>query len=83
MRTLLSNYFEYRENIFPPYRKKALWEHMEPLRRLWDERYYATEAGEALLLAIYFRIEAAKKLQKQGMKLAGRTPPDPKRGYGL
>lgn len=64
-------YLECRDRILPCFRDKAMWECFEPLRRLWDERYYATEEGEALLYAVYWRMCAAEALAKQGKRMVG------------
>lgn len=67
----LAGFLENQHQIRPHIRRKALWEHTDGLRRLWDERYYATEAGEALLLGAYFRIQTAIRLREKGLRIKG------------
>lgn len=57
--------------ILPHVRPKAMYDALDPLRRLWDERYYATEDGEALFLALYYRFVAAQELSRSGKRLVG------------
>jgi len=64
-------YLEHKEQILPHIRPMAMWQCLQPLRRLWDERYYATEDGEALLLGAYYRYFAQEYLGTKGKRLVG------------